>query len=317
MSKFYIKKISEINKDKLLKFYKNTFLYKEEILENYYWRYRLNFNSFEPLILLIDDEICGHAGLIPIILKIKNIKKEAIWFTDFFINQEHRTQGYGKLLTEEWMKICPIQITLCNDQSLRVFKKLKWTNNNKFSRKINFNNILKVFPNFKYFKNTDDILKETDNFEIIELNNSAISDLVELNDRKQSEEPLCIYRDESWFRWRLIDCPYKKDIYILKNRDDYFIVHIKIKNKYKILNIIYSSTTITRELQKKISDFSKKNRIHFFAYISNEKKMMDSFMPWDRKLNFAFFSNDSNVVNGINSELNNVQYIDSDLDYID
>ena len=112
MKKIHIKKISEINKEKLVKFYKKSFQFENGVLENFNWRYRLGFNECEPIVLIIDDQICGHAGLIPTNIKINETVHNAIWFTDFFINTDYRSEGYGKLLTEEWMKICPIQITL-------------------------------------------------------------------------------------------------------------------------------------------------------------------------------------------------------------
>jgi len=149
VDKFHIKKISEIDTKKLLQFYQVSFQYEKSILDNYQWRYRSEFNEFEPLILIIDNQICGHAGLIPIDLKINDKKQKAIWFTDFYITSEQRSKGYGKLLAEEWMKICPIQITICNDQSLKVFKKLKWSNNNSFVRRLKIYNYLNIVPIFR------------------------------------------------------------------------------------------------------------------------------------------------------------------------
>ena len=39
------------------------------------------------------------------------------------------------------MKICPVQITLCNEDSLRVFRKYNWVNSKKFIRKVKFNKV--------------------------------------------------------------------------------------------------------------------------------------------------------------------------------
>ena len=218
MKKIHIKKISEINKDKLVEFYTKSFHFETGVVENFNWRYRLGFNNYEPIALIIDDQICGHAGLIPAKIKINNMIHDAIWFTDFFINTNFRSKGYGKLLTEEWMKICPIQITLCNEDSLRVFKKYNWVNNKKFIRKVKFNNYLNVLPKFKNI-NFSNNFKNVDNLQYLELNNSTISKIIELNDHNQIQQSSGILRNENWFKWRLIDCPYKKDIHILKVKD--------------------------------------------------------------------------------------------------
>ena len=75
--------------------------------------------------------------MLPIELNILGKKTSAIWFVDFAILNEFQGKGYGKILTKEWMKICPNQITFCNNLSLRVFKKFGW------KTKINFEQGLK------------------------------------------------------------------------------------------------------------------------------------------------------------------------------
>ena len=85
MSKFHIKKISEIDKEKLIEFYQKTFQYEKGLLVDYNWRYRMGYSSYEPLVLISNNDICGHAGLIPIKIKINGKKKIATWFTDFLL----------------------------------------------------------------------------------------------------------------------------------------------------------------------------------------------------------------------------------------
>ena len=85
MKNFHIKKISQIDEARLKEFYLNTFNFEKNIHDNYAWRYRLGSSDFEPLVLIIDNKICGHAGLIPVNLKINNKIEKSIWFTDFFI----------------------------------------------------------------------------------------------------------------------------------------------------------------------------------------------------------------------------------------
>ena len=98
MSKFHIKKTSEIDKNKLLKFYQESFNYNISNPSSFGWRYRLGFKSFEPIVLIIDDEICGHAGLIANDLKIKDSIKTGIWFTDFYVKKNIEHLDMGKYL---------------------------------------------------------------------------------------------------------------------------------------------------------------------------------------------------------------------------
>ena len=315
MKKIHIKKISEINKDKLVEFYTKSFHFETGVVENFNWRYRLGFNNYEPIALIIDDQICGHAGLIPAKIKINNMIHDAIWFTDFFINTNFRSKGYGKLLTEEWMKICPIQITLCNEKSLRVFRKYNWVNSKKFIRKVKFSNYLNIIPKFKNITYPNNY-KDVENLQYLELSNSTMSKIIEINDYNQIQQTSGILRDENWFKWRLIDCPYKKNIFILKIRDQYLVAHLRFKKKFKILNLIYSTSDITPQITNVLLKFLKENKIDLFAFISNKKVFFDSLIPGQKNLNFAFYSKDKNILNSLNKDFNDLQYIDSDLDYI-
>ena len=316
MEKIHIKKISEIDKEKLVKFYQESFRFEKSVINNYDWRYRTNFNEFEPLALLINDEICGHAGLIPIKININEKQENAVWFTDFYVSPKHRSKGYGKLLTKKWMEVCPIQLTFCNDKSLKIFKKFKWLNNNKIIRRIEFNNYLKIIPVFRKINKQQIIISEIEDLKIIELNNSNLNKIIDLNNKESSFKLMSIVRDESWFKWRLIECPYKKNINIFKFKEHFIITHIKIKNNFKILNIIYSSSPVNKKIRNIFLKYSKKNNIDYIAYLTNEKKFSDSFMPWQKKLNFAFYSDNSTILNTIKEKFDDVQLIDSDIDYL-
>ena len=316
MDKFHIKKISEIDTKKLLQFYQVSFQYEKSILDNYQWRYRSEFNEFEPLILIIDNQICGHAGLIPIDLKINDKKQKAIWFTDFYITSEQRSKGYGKLLAEEWMKICPIQITICNDQSLKVFKKLKWSNNNSFVRRLKIYNYLNIVPTFRKLNKSSFIKDELQDFKLEELNNKTIAKMADLSEHNLLKKSVGLIRDENWFKWRILNCPYKKDIYIFNFKGNFIVIHMKLKNNLKILSIVYSSQPITSSIIKLFSKFSKKKGIDYLSYISNEKKIFDFFLPWQRKLNFACNTESRSDTNVLNKNFDDIQFLDSDIDYI-
>ncbi|MDA8764323.1 GNAT family N-acetyltransferase [Candidatus Pelagibacter bacterium] len=316
MDKFHIKKISEVNKEKLHQFYQNSFDYEKPVLEDYKWRYRSELNEFEPLVLTINNEICGHAGLIPIKLKINNKIKKAIWFTDFFIKTEHRSRGYGRKLTEEWMKICPIQITLCNDKSLKVFKKLDWSSNNNFTRNIKFYNYLNIIPVFRNLKNSSQIQHNLENLKLEESNNKTLEKIIDFNENNMTKKIVNIVRDENWFKWRIIDCPYKKDIFIFNENGNFLITHIKKRNNLKILNIIYSTHPINANIFELFLNFARKNHIDYLSYISNEKKISNIFLPWQRKINFAFYAKEKTTSILLSKELDDIQFIDSDIDYV-
>ena len=150
----------------------------------------------------------------------------------------------------------------------------------------------------------------------VNLNEITLKQVVKLDEKHSSSKLISIVRDENWFKWRLFDCPYKKRIHIFKYKDFFFITHIKLKNNLKILNIIYSSSNITKEIKNIFLQFSRKNNIDYLAYLSNERKFLDSILPWQKKLNFAFYSEDLNILNILKENLRDAQLIDSDIDYV-
>ncbi len=315
MIKFHIKKISEINSDQLLSFYQKSFNYEKSVLDNFKWRYRSGFADMHPLVLLIDNKICGHAGLIPIDLKINDKVERSIWFTDLFIEKKYRSQGYGKILTKEWMKICSTQITLCNEQSLNVFKSLNWSFNNNFLRKIKFFNFLKVVPAFRKLANTNIILNDLGDLKLEEVNDDTLKKIIHEEEKSLLKKTVGIIRDKSWFDWRINKCPYKKDIYIFSYENLYIIVHIKVRNDLKILSLIYSTKNINENIINLLFRFAKKNKIDYLSYISKRRPINLNF-PWERKLNFASYSANNFSKNFLDKSLEDVQFIDSDLDYI-
>ena len=315
MSKFHIKKVSEIDKKKLLKFYQESFNYKNNNPDILNWRYRPGFKSFEPLVLEVDEEICGHAGLIANDLKIKDDIKTGIWFTDFYVKEKYRSLGYGKLLTKEWMKICPIKITLCNDLSLKIFKKMNWSYNNKFLKKIKITNLLNFIPIFKKSKELEININNLGDLKLEDTNNQTISRVANESEKLLSGKSLGIVRDENWFKWRVLDYPEKKNIFIFRYIDANIIAEIKIKGRIKILNIIYVSKPIKINLSNLFSNFAKNNKINFISFISEKKELFNINTPWNRKLNFAFFAEDSSIEHLIN-EFDNIQFIDSDISFI-
>lgn len=316
MNKIHINKISEINRDKLIKFYNKSFNFEKSVLENFEWRYRFGFSSFEPIALIINNEIAGHAGLIPVKIKIDNEVETAIWFTDFYIAPEYRLKGFGETLTKEWMKICPTQITICNDKSLRIFKKYNWSNNHFFKRNIKICNYFKILPILRSTNQFEPLSVDSSIFKLEEKSNSTIEKIANIEQRIQETTSVGIIRDESWFKWRILECPYRKNILIFRYEKDYFLTRIQIKKKLKILKFIYSTKIIDNKTLILFSEFIKKNKIDIISYISKENSAFDFNLPWKKKINFAFFSNEKSKQYKINESLGNLQFIDSDIDFL-
>ena len=178
-------------------------------------------------------------------------------------------------------------------------------------------NYLKLLPIFKRKILSDTVIqKEFNNLKVSEVNNKLLSNIIESSEKNLAKQKIALVRDENWFRWRIIDCPYKKDIFLINYKNIHLITHITKKNNLNILNIIFSTESINSDLIKALSIFSKKNSIDYLAFVEKRNNMASGFFPGERKLNFAFYSKDAQTTSLINSNLNDIQYIDSDLDFI-
>jgi GNAT superfamily N-acetyltransferase len=331
MLRYKINKISSIETNALSDFYKKVYYERHKSLtNNWKWWYRAGYNKFEPLILSINEKVIGQAGLLPVDLNILDRKTSAIWFIDFAILPEFQGKGYGKILTEEWMKICPNQITFCNNLSLKVFKKFGWKNNLLANRLVKPINVLKILPminkfefNFlnqalRYFIEKKYKKNVSINPYKIEENFGTIKNSFKLQKFLKSKNYAQIIRDEEWLNWRLIECPYKKDIYFFENKNSFAIVHIFLNKNIKKLNVLYTYSTDkleTDELLVLILNWAIKNNIDLIWAISRDKNF-NNFFPklLNKPINFASWSSDKEISNILFNGLMNPQGIDSDID---
>ena len=329
--KYKINKISEIATDQLSEFYKKTYYKRyKSLTNNWRWWYRVGYNELEPLILSVDNKVIGQAAYLPINLNILGNIVPAIWFVDYVVLPEFKGKGLGKILSKEWMKICPNQMAICSDDSLRVLKKLGWKDNYTTKRlarpistlkflpilknlKLNFvNRTLRYFIKKKYSRDISiNPYKISDNFKIID-------DSFKLRKIVKNNEFAEIIRDEKWLHWRLIECPYKKDIYFFEYKNNFAIVHIFVIENIKKLNILYTYSADKlqeNELFVQIINWSINNNIDLVWAVSRNTDFENIFPKiYNRPLQFASWSSDEKIFNTLQNGLSNLQGIDTDND---
>ena len=337
MRDYNIDVISNVKNHELNEFYDNVFKDRNNFLkQNWKWVYRFGYLNYEPLVLLNNKKkIIGQAGLMPAKINYKNISYPATWFVDFILLEEFRAKGLGTFLTKQWMKICPNQITYCNKSSLKIFKKLGWQYNEK-SKRIGLSiNYLKFIPLIKKFKFP---LLEKIFFKInkMKLNNTPFFAPKLLNDNKNmilnnflkkknlEADKFQILRDEEWFKWRFLDCPYNKNIYYFEYENNYAIVHLFKRDYIKRLNILYSFCT----------DECKEDYLFFIIYkwaLNNSIDLMWAnssnenfinkikkffYFAWIKPIIFASYSNDILINQLLKNGISNLHGSDSDNDIL-
>ena len=329
--KYKINKISEIATDQLSEFYKKTYYKRyKSLTSNWRWWYRVGYSKLEPLILSVDNKVIGQAAYLPTNLNILGNIIPAIWFVDYAVLPEFKGKGLGKILSKEWMKICPNQMAICSDDSLRVLKKLGWKDNFTTKRlvrpintlkflpilknlKLNFvNRTLRYFIKKKYSRNISiNPYKISDNFKVI-------NDSFKLRKIVKNNEFAEIIRDEKWLYWRLIECPYKKDIYFFEYKNNFAIVHIFVIENIKKLNILYTYSADKlqeNELFVQIINWSINNNIDLVWAVSRNTDFENIFPKiFNKPLQFASWSSDEKIFKTLQNGLSNLQGVDTDND---
>ena len=329
---YKIKKISDINQDTLNQFFKMAFPSRYQALSKHWrWYYKFNYSNFEPLFLEYNSSIIGMAGLIPEKLSLNGKFEQAIWFTDFFILKKYRKKGFGTILTNEWMKICPVQITYCNENSLKIFIKHGWRYNNKMVRKIDPINIFKFIPILKKIDLISNssllkkiLQKDVKNNKSINpkrVEHKNISEYCKLDEKQvNNDNVFSIVRDENWFKWRIIDCPYASDIYEFRCNGDIVLAHIIKVNSFARLNILYTfiSDKENNDLFSLVYNWCLNNSIDYiWTLCDGQNKLLKETILnnlFKKKLNFACWAENVNTLTHLKKGLSNSHGFDSDLE---
>jgi len=331
LEKCKVQNITEINKERLSTFYKKIYPERyKSLTKNWQWWYRSAQNNSAPLILTLDNEVIGQAACLPTELLISGEKIQAIWFQDYAILPKFMGMGLGKLLSEKWMKLCPNQMAICSPYSLRVLKRLGWKENfetKRLARPINYLKFLPVIKdlnvNFlnaplKFFLQAK--FKDSKSIKPYQItaNYNVIEESFNLRKEQKNEGFAKICRDEEWLSWRLIKCPYKKDIYFFNYNNNFAIVHIYSNKNFKRLNILYNYYTDQLEENKLFSlivKWSLNNNIDFIWLINKNKKIQNIFPKiFNKPLRFASWSSDKNIFNTLKNGFSDLQGIDSDIE---
>ncbi len=329
LDRYKINKISEVDINKLSDFYKKTYFQRyKSLTNNWRWWYRSGLNESEPIILSLDDKIIGQAAYLPTELNVLGKKIPAIWFQDYAVLPEFKGKGLGKLLSKEWMKICPNQMAICSPDSLRVLKKLGWKDNfdtKRLARPINLTKFVPILRNLqlnffdsgiRYFLKKKYNKNNSLNSYKIENNFKIINDSFKLRKSKKDIKFAEIIRDEKWLNWRLMECPYKKDIFFFEYKNNFSIVHIYSIKNIKRLNILYTYHTDESHenaMTMMIVKWAINNNIDLMWAI-NRGKEFDNIFPriFSKPIRYAAWSSNKEIFEILQKGLLDFQGIDSD-----
>jgi GNAT superfamily N-acetyltransferase len=128
--KVLIQKATEVPETALHAFYETMWPSRAPFLKRHWrWLYRVGaYASMQgPWVAVLEGKVIGHAGQIPVTLRLDGKENDAIWFPDLGILPDYQGLGLGKRLTKVWMDACPLHMAFPNDQAERLFKKMGWS----------------------------------------------------------------------------------------------------------------------------------------------------------------------------------------------
>lgn len=229
----------DISETALADFYRRMYPRRPSVLGDIWpWLYRsAEYGSSIPKIVLNEETVVGHAGLIPFHAVTAGKRYTAAWFVDFVVDATRRRQGIGQLLTRDWADFADIFLALgCNEKSMGVFKKCGWKEafDSYFHylhipcRKVrnvggvryalrSILNRLSILTYRKYAFPVSRICMED-----INSTSLAIFKTLSISD----ENTLSVVRDDRYRNWRILDSPYNDQYGIFRVRgvDDFAMV---------------------------------------------------------------------------------------------
>jgi len=222
-------------------------------------------------------------------------------------------------------------MAMCSPYSLRVLKKFGWNFNFETQRLIRPINYFKFLPVInklnlnlmnsflRYFikRRFEDKIKIKP-YNLSENFNVILDSFSHKNLPENFENYPSIDRDNSWLHWRLMECPYKKDIYFFEYKNSFSIVHIYFVKKIKRLNVLLTYSTEHSEeikLYKLITSWAINNNIDYVWAIHKNRDFKNIFPKIHNKsLRFASWSSDNSINRVMQNGFFDLQGIDSDIE---
>lgn len=336
MINYDLKKISEVSQESLFDFYKKAFPYRFELLKkNYKWWYRLNNTPCEPLLVTVENNVIGQMATVPSKIIVNKKLVEACFFIDFAILEKYQGKGAGSILVKAASKTRTVQIAICNEAALRVYRKLGWNINTEAKRILRPINPTKFLPLIKNINllDTRSIFNFFLNFKLKQKKTlkplpfyENFNRLLAAFDSKieKISSSLMFYRDDEWFNWRFNDYPFKENLKFFEYKNNFFIVNLLNKNNVKRVHLIYHFYTednLISEMYYLISKWAIDNNYDLIWSCTADDILiqnLDNLMPKRlfKPITIATYSSDKEIFYNLKHKFSNIQAADSDMDIL-
>ena len=333
----------EVDPSLLVEFYQTMYPGRIGFLkDNWSWLNRSSYlNNQIPLVLVLDDKIIAHAGMIPVEVKNREQRYSAGWFIDLAVLPEFQRSGYGSILVRRRMEFTELQITFPNDRSYLIFKKSGWEepadsymhytlispfNHRRFTKWLPsplrgfLNSFLFLFMSGIYKKYAD---RDIDNH-LTPLDDVSLNLLLSRYRQSLKESVDYIYpdRDDDFVQWRVLNSPNRDHYYIYNDQEFSALLFLNKKTGCSVDVLWVSDTGKMQEIRKMLCDLAITFRKDGYAYLRfyttrNElsayiRKYVRSVVKFRR---FVYTSRNKSLIDEIRNSTWNLELIDSDLEH--
>jgi hypothetical protein len=334
----------EVDPDLLYDFYRRMYPKRTDFFKsNWKWLYRSSFYDDRiPLVILVDNKVIAHAGLIPIKVRIAGKPYTASWYVDFAVVPEFQRKGLGIKLTKMWMDFSDMNITFCNDRSMGIFKKYGWKESFDTYYQIHpvipfdHPNFVRKYPGFvrkglnvlskpylkmmynKYAYLRDDV--HIEDFDKGTLDRFIVS-MEGGKSESESENSINPLRSPDFIKWRLLDSPERGKYKVFRTKGSSCIV--KLDDKYGTeIDMLWTSDLsdfeAVRSLIASLALWGMDNDRSHIRFYTSKKELSDllesSLRPHVKHPRFAFYSKDEELFTKMEQGSWNWELLDSDLE---
>ncbi len=279
---------SEVLPEVLRSFYSSVYPVRTTFLaENWGWINRAYYNNFRiPLVLLSEEKIIGHAGLIPVTIRVGGKNYPAAWFIDLAVLPEYQRLGYGSILVKKRMEFAEFQMTFPNNRSRGIFKNLGWQLYSNFFvhyvfiKPFNYPSIKKLLPGhlrfllnkiFFFFRRSlymrNSLSKDCFSLEIVSPASLEVFLSAYKNSLQTGIEEVIILRDDDYIQWRILSSPNRSHYYIYSHGDFHALIYFNDRVGDSIDVLMMSDESMAERIRTMLCSLALHGEREGFAFV--------------------------------------------------
>lgn len=308
----------DVDPKSLLDFYKTMYPGRTNTLPYIWkWIYRSSFYENKiPLVILFDNRVIAHAGMIPFYVFLGEKNYKASWFIDFSVLPEYQRQGLGTILARKWMEYSDLCVEIGHTkQSGGVFKKLGWvesfdtylhyynlkrfifrsdtTSISLFLRKI-LNIVFRSYIYIVYHKYASSVY----NLLFDDLNSESLDKFIYSS--KMKNRTVVPVRDSDYVSWRLLSSPGKGRYRVFSDGDVSFIIKLGNIHDLKYIDILWinnlSRYSVIRRMISTLAKWGMHKDYSYIRYYTSNGELSSylskSLKPTVKRPSFKYYSRD-------------------------